>query len=184
MHMVFGRRCVALYKKSIFPLIVVFLYPQPNFIKLDKIIARKRYKMFSQDTFKVTERQFILRLVLHIQNREPRCRWGGDRRRDEARAYLLMEMDSLLQAAKPKCASDYNSLFLSIGFVAGGMISKLLAVSAMSVLVFHFLRELSPVLILQKHFGRSEKMSCLRNCEPHAMLILILLQNYLIQLCR
>lgn len=47
---------------------------------------------------------------------------------------------------KPKCASDYNSLFLSIGFVVGGMISKLLAVSAMSVLVFHFLRELSPVL--------------------------------------
>ena len=43
MHMVFGRRCAALYKKNIFPMIVVFLYSQPNFIKLDKIIARRRY---------------------------------------------------------------------------------------------------------------------------------------------
>ena len=163
-------------------MIVVFLYPQPNFVKLDEIIARRRYKKLSQDTFKVTEREFILRLVLHIPG--PRCRWGGDGRRDEAQDYLLMEMDSLLQAAKPKCASDYNSLFLSIGSVVGGMISKLPTASAMSVRVFHFLGELSPVLILQKHFGRSEKMRCLRNCEPHAMLILILLPNHLIQLCR
>ena len=74
--------------------------------------------------------------------------------------------------------------FLSIGFIVGGMISKLLVVSAMSILVFHLLGEFSPVLILQKHFGRSEKMICLRNCEPHAMLILILLPNHLIQLCR
>ena len=35
---------VLLYiKKNIFPMIVVFLYSQPNFIKLDKIIARRRY---------------------------------------------------------------------------------------------------------------------------------------------
>lgn len=161
-------------------MIVVFLYPQPNFVKLDEIIARRRYKKLSQDTFKVTEREFILRLVLHIPG--PRCRWGGDGRRDEAQDYLLMEMDSLLQAAKPKCASDYNSLFLSIGSVVGGMVSKLLAASAMSVLVFHFLRELSPVLILQKHFGGSEKMRCLGTVS-HMPLILISLPNHLIQLC-
>lgn len=68
-----------LYIKSIFPLIAVFLYPQPNFIKLDKIIARKRYKMFSQDTFKVTG-ETVHSQVTIFRNREP---IGGVGRRQE-----------------------------------------------------------------------------------------------------
>lgn len=82
---------------------------------------------------------------------------GRQGERNEALAYLLMGTDLFLQAAKSACASDYNSLFLSIGFVVGGIFSKILAASGMSVLVFHFLGEFSPFLILQKYFGRREK---------------------------
>ena len=58
--------------------------------------------------------------------------WQGER--NEAPAYLLMGTDLFLQSAKSVRASDYNSLFLSIGFVVGGIFSKILAASGMSSL--------------------------------------------------
>lgn len=101
-----------------------------------------------------SDRQINLRLKFQIQKAESRCRqW----RRNEAPACLLMETDLLLQAAKSGRASNYTCLFLCIGFVVGGIFSKILAVNGMSVSVFHFLGEFSSFLILQKYFGRSEK---------------------------
>lgn len=77
--------------------------------------------------------------------------------RNEAPPGLLVGADLFLHAAKAGRASEYISLFLSIGFVVGGIFSKLLAVNGMSVLVFHFLGEFSFFLSLQKYFGKSEK---------------------------
>lgn len=98
--------------------------------------------------------QLILRLVLQIQNAKPRSRqWG----RNEALACLLMGTNLFLHAAEAGRASDYISVFLSIGFVVGGIFSKILAVNGMSVLVYHFLGDFSFFLSLQKYFGKSEK---------------------------
>lgn len=77
--------------------------------------------------------------------------------RNEAPSGLLVGADLFFYAAKAGRASEYISLFLSIGFVVGGIFSKLLAVNGMSVFVFHFLGEFSFFLSLQKYFGKSEK---------------------------
>lgn len=83
--------------------------------------------------------------------RRTRRRETGGRGRDDAPAHLLLGTSSKIWGG------FWLYLFLSIGFAVGGICFEILAVSGMSVLVFHFLGEFSSFLILQKYFGRSEK---------------------------
>lgn len=78
--------------------------------------------------------------------------------REEGSARLSSHGDRFAPPS-PKSGSDFDDNFLlfSTGFVVAGIFSKILVVTGMSVSVFHFLGEFSPLLVLQKYFGRSEK---------------------------